>query len=201
MAEQDDRAIEALRGLAEDGDALVDPPPGLWARIEAEAFGADPADGADPAAVVDLAPRRQARRPRALWAAAAAVVVLAAGAGVFAVARDQGGAPAGQVVASTELEQLQGQGAGRAAVLDEDGALHMDVTVEGLPATDGFYEVWLATEDVSGLVSLGPVRADGTYDLPPGVDPASYPIVDVSDEPLDGDPSHSRVSVLRGQLT
>lgn len=205
MADQDDRAVEALRGLADAGDELVDPPAGLWARIEAEAFGEvtlpeNGAAGADRSAVVDLDTRRPTRRFRPLWAAAAAAVVVIAGVGAFALAQDRDGAPAGQVVASTELEQLRGQGAGSAEVLDEDGSLRMDVTVEGLPETDGFYEVWLATADVSGLVSLGPVRADGTYDLPPGVDPGSYPIVDVSDEPLDGDPAHSRVSVLRGQL-
>jgi len=54
--------------------------------------------------------------------------------------------------------------------------------------------------DVTRLVSLGPVRADGTYDLPPGLDPAQFPVVDVSVEPLDGDPTHSGDSVLRGEL-
>ena len=55
--------------------------------------------------------------------------------------------------------------------------------------------------EVQRLVSLGPVRADGTYDLPAGLDPAAFPIVDVSGERIDGDPTHSGDSVLRGQLT
>ena len=50
------------------------------------------------------------------------------------------------------------------------------------------------------LVSLGPLRPDGIYDIPPGVDPSRFPIVDVSVEPVDGDPTHSGDSVLRGEL-
>jgi hypothetical protein len=53
---------------------------------------------------------------------------------------------------------------------------------------------------VSKLVSLGPLRRDGVYDLPAGLDPAAFPIVDVSVEPIDGDPAHSGDSVLRGEL-
>ena len=64
-----------------------------------------------------------------------------------------------------------------------------------------FVEVWVIDTEVSQLVSLGPIRADGTYDLPAGIDPSAFPIVDVSIEPLDGDPRHSGNSVLRGQLT
>jgi hypothetical protein len=60
--------------------------------------------------------------------------------------------------------------------------------------------VWLINPSVTELVSLGPLRADGDYDVPPGVDAAEFPIVDISDEPVDGDPSHSGDSVLRGQL-
>jgi hypothetical protein len=54
---------------------------------------------------------------------------------------------------------------------------------------------------VSGLIPLGVVRA-GTeeFELPPGVDIGEYPVVDVSVEPLDGDPAHSGRSVLRGTI-
>jgi hypothetical protein len=53
---------------------------------------------------------------------------------------------------------------------------------------------------VSKLVSLGPLRPDGVYDLPAGLEPEQFPIVDVSLEPIDGDPTHSGDSLLRGQL-
>ena len=39
-----------------------------------------------------------------------------------------------------------------------------------------------------------------SLEVPSGVDLTEYPVVDVSVEPLDGDPSHSGVSVVRGRL-
>jgi hypothetical protein len=75
------------------------------------------------------------------------------------------------------------------------------VETTGLDPGDGFLEVWVIDAEVTKLVSLGPSRPDGTYDLPPGLDPEDFPVVDVSVEPLDGDPAHSGDSVLRGELT
>jgi Anti-sigma-K factor rskA len=60
--------------------------------------------------------------------------------------------------------------------------------------------VWLIDPNVEGMVSLGPARSDGTYAVPPDIDVAAFPIVDVSVEPPDGVPTHSGVSVLRGTL-
>ena len=40
----------------------------------------------------------------------------------------------------------------------------------------------------------------GTFALPAGLDLSEYPIVDVSDEPVDGNPAHSSVSIVRGTL-
>lgn len=50
------------------------------------------------------------------------------------------------------------------------------------------------------MVSLGPSRPDGRYAVPSGVDAGRFPVVDVSLEPPDGDPTHSGTSVLRGTL-
>jgi hypothetical protein len=36
--------------------------------------------------------------------------------------------------------------------------------------------------------------------LPADIDIGQYPIVDVSVEPMDGNPAHSGVSIARGQL-
>ena len=47
---------------------------------------------------------------------------------------------------------------------------------------------------------LCPARADGIYTVPADVDPGEFPIVDVSVEPPDGDPTHSGVSLARGEL-
>jgi hypothetical protein len=85
--------------------------------------------------------------------------------------------------------------------VDDDGDLVLQVEAEGLDAGDGFLEVWVIDPEVTKLVSLGPSRPDGSYDLPSGLDPEEFPVVDVSVEPLDGDPAHSGDSVLRGTLT
>ena len=82
----------------------------------------------------------------------------------------------------------------------DDDALQLRVQTDGLDAADGYLEVWMIDPSVTELVSLGPLRADGVYAIPAGVDPARFPIVDVSIEPVDGDPTHSGDSVLRGQL-
>ena len=76
----------------------------------------------------------------------------------------------------------------------------MRVETEGLDPADGYLELWLLDSSATRLVSLGPLRDDGLYDVPTGVDPGEFPVVDVSVEPVDGDPTHSGQSVLRGQL-
>lgn len=55
--------------------------------------------------------------------------------------------------------------------------------------------------EVVDMVPLGVVRpGTQTVALPAALDLARFPLVDVSVEPLDGDPTHSGVSVARGEL-
>ncbi len=200
MTEQPDD-LAALRALARQVQAepttWEQPPAGLWESIAGEAgvpVAATPEPAPEP---IDLGARRAARRGPVLWmvgAAAAAVVIVA---GLVAVL-DQPSEPT--VLASAPLDRLGPAGTGDAELVDDDGELVLQVTTEGLDAGDGFLEVWVIDQDVSKLVSLGPVRPDGSYDLPPGLDPEEFPVVDVSVEPLDGDPTHSGDSVLRGVL-
>lgn len=203
------------------------PPADLWARIAAEAgvdAGVDPVrplpdptspfveparstepERLEPVAaaggggvVTPLRPRRQV--PWFLAAAAALVVV----AGIVAVGLRGGDGSDESVIASSTLDRLDlaPDGAqGSAELVDVDGQLSLRLDVDGLVQDDGFLEVWVIDTEVSQLVSLGPIRSDGLYDLPAGIDPEAFPIVDVSVEPLDGDPTHSGQSVLRGQLT
>lgn len=147
-----------------------------------------------PATVTDLASRR--RIPWVLGAVAAAVLLVV---GIVAVVRKPAAEPA--VLASVSLERLGDSGSGTAKLVDADGELRLRVDTADLDPGDGFLEVWMIDTEVSKLVSLGPVRPDGTYDLPPGLDPEQFPVIDVSVEHFDGDPTHSGDSVLRGQLT
>ncbi|HRA35019.1 MAG TPA: anti-sigma factor [Acidimicrobiales bacterium] len=209
------------RDLSADDLGWDAPPDDLWARIEAEAFGVaaapviePPATGppvaeppvvgvgggsADDTTVVPFpGPDQRKRRwlvPVAAVAAAALIVV-----GIITVnATRPGDEP--ELIASVTLDVLGDAGSGRAELVNADGVKQIRLETADLDAGDGFLEVWVIDPSVTKLVSLGPLRPDGIYDLPEGLDPAQFPIVDISVEPVDGDPTHSGNSVLRGQLT
>jgi hypothetical protein len=164
---------------------------------------------APPTSVTSLqahrAPGRRAHRARRWLAAAAIAVLLAAiaGGGLLAARRDRGG---GTELASAQLSNAgldpRGEGAhGQAVLVRQGDATYLDLRLVDPPAvTDGYLEVWMIDAAVEGMVSLGPYRGNGRYLVPPGVDATGFPIVDVSDEPLDGLPTHSGISVLRGEL-
>ena len=63
-------------------------------------------------------------------------------------------------------------------------------------------EVWLIRSDASGLVSLGLLDGStGRFVVPDGIDVDEFNLVDVSAEPVDGDPAHSGDSIVRGELS
>jgi anti-sigma-K factor RskA len=78
----------------------------------------------------------------------------------------------------------------------------LTVTVDApTSGADGFREVWLIDSEVRGMVSLGPLEGGtGQFVIPAGVDVGQFPIVDVSLEPVDGVPTHSGNSIVRGTL-
>ena len=60
----------------------------------------------------------------------------------------------------------------------------------------------LADPELHGMYAVGAVHTGTTtLPLPAGLDVGSYPVVDVSVEPFDGDPAHSADSVARGRLS
>lgn len=211
---------------AEDVEALA-PPAGTWDRIAHEVgFDAAPHRPARPVAVqavptvspppVSLDEHRRTRaRPRralALPVAAAAVAGLLVGAvaGVAGSRLTGGSEPVAArstVVSSATLrppgttdEGTDAPG-GTAEVADEDGTVRLHLTVHGVTApSEGYLEAWLLDAD-GGMVSLGTMAGDDmTVTVPAGVDLARFDVLDVSREPLDGDPGHSSDSVLRGRL-
>ncbi len=205
--------VQALRHLADIGPEvrevrdLPPPPEHLWQAIEADiAASRPPAEAAAP--VADIAEyRARPRRTRPRWlapviAAAAAAVVAVAGTISFGQFVDR--APAEPVTARATLAPLDTvpAGAGGDVQVLSDGELRIDV--RNLPLTSGFHEVWLLDPDTPGkMVAVGnlPGKAEAVLAVPPGTDLNRYRLVDVSDEPHDGDATHSGKSLLRGTLT
>ena len=199
-------------------DELEHPSPEVWARISAE-LGLDapaapapaaPAPAAQPP--VALPPARSERRHRGAarhrWglvaAAASVALVLGVGAGiVWDRATTQG--PTDTVIAQASLDALPDwpDASGQATIeTAPDGTRQAVISMDAPPGADGYREVWLIAEDLSGLTSLGVLKgSEGRFDIPDDLDLAAFPLVDVSQEPLDGDPAHSGDSIVRGSLT
>jgi hypothetical protein len=159
---------------------------------------------ADPPAPVDLATRRRrvAGRPPRWWLAVAASLVVGLGVGGAAVALITGRTDDGSVVAAAALDPLADRSAsGRATVRSEGGSRVLDVALRAPALSSGYYEVWLMETNAKLMVPVGVVRTGDTQlPLPDGLDLSAYSLVDVSVEPLDGNPTHSGLSVARGEL-
>jgi hypothetical protein len=205
----------AVPEFAAAGPSIA-PPPRVWDAIAAATGASAAATGASaaatgasaaatgvprsPAVVPEPAPDNvrvlRPRRSRLLLAAAA--VVVAAGAGAIALNRDDV-----VTVASTTLDPLDSSRAtGKASVVEEDdGSRVLRIELDAPAAEDAFYEAWLADTSAVGMIPMGTVRPGTTsLTVPDGVDLADWPTVEISVEPIDGDPQHSGVSLVRGAL-
>ncbi|MFH9863967.1 anti-sigma factor [Streptomyces sp. NPDC017202] len=102
--------------------------------------------------------------------------------------------------ASERLDSLRADSAGYARLSDGGGHRTLDITVEGLPRTSGYFEVWLMDRTHTKLVSMGVLGPDGRAALPvpDNIDLQEYSVVDVSVQPYNGRPDHSGDSVVRG---
>ncbi len=215
----DDDLLRAIRLLDPASPPAVEPPSDLWSRISAAAAGeavadetvadgpgvvddavadgpeSPPDEGADVAPVVDIASRR--RRLPMLGAVAAAVIVVAVGFVVVLGSDTTSDEP----VASVTLDPLvDDASSGAAELLAVGDGYTLRVDAEAVPAEGEFLELWLIDEGVTEPRSLGRFTGAGEYEVPAGIDPEAFPIVDISTEPDDGDASHSGASVLRGAL-
>lgn len=208
-------ALTTTRGTL-GSDPLVAPPPDLRARVMAAALGRPSAAAHEtgtgetpPSAPVPLASRR---RGVPVWlASAAAVLALVAGLGVGRMSvGEPEAAPVepestGSVLATTSLTALDSdapRGAVEAVNDDADDVVTVSVRATELGDEPGFHEVWLINVDGERMVALGILaRSDnGTFEVPRRLIEEGYRIVDISVEPDDGDPTHSGVSLARGEL-
>jgi hypothetical protein len=206
-------AVVAVGRSVRADDALVPPAPAVWDRVRDElGLAPDVRPGrASEASAGPTSPQRAPgvplRRRAAPWAAAAAAcgVVVGAAGGVWWAGLDRVDEPVDEagVIAQAPLEPLPGWTATGSARVEQDAAgdRTLVVTLEGAGTDDGYHEVWLIDRDVTRLVSLGVLTgSQGRFTVPPDHDLTQFPVVDVSDEPLDGDPAHSGDSIIRGVL-
>jgi hypothetical protein len=162
----------------------------VWARIAADT-------GQDTSSVVPLRPRRW----RTLLAVAATAAVIGA-AGAVAVDRFTHAPVASeQVLAQVDLARLTtapDTARGSARVVRTGGRTVLRVSVDGMPAPDGLYQVWLF-DGVTTMIPLG-VLTNGQADMPvpETVDLDTYRVVDVSAQRW-GQQEHG-TSMLQGQL-
>jgi hypothetical protein len=111
-------------------------------------------------------------------------------------------APASIVLAQTPLTPLPTHtGSGDAQVRQlPDGTRQLTIRLSN-DHVSGFRGVWVGSADLSKMVSLGVLANDsGVFTIPAGIDLAQYPIVDISDQPYNGNPAHSADSIARGTL-
>lgn len=206
-------------GHSLEGAELLEPPAGVWEGIHAELGLPDGLrevpgnDRARPRTDSDttrrpaseslhLAPRR--RKPHrkaatALIAAVALVVGLVAGAiGTSLLSRSEDP----RLVAEAVLEPFPGWSASGSARLEEEPSGVQRIVVDLEAPREGLREVWLVDPETSGLISLGLLSgSSGSFSLPADIDLTRYSVVDVSQEPDDGDPTHSGDSIVRGSLS
>ncbi len=153
----------------------------------------------------DEAPRTAGRRRRlaVVLATAAAVILVGTLGTVAALTRHS---PTQPVVAEGALQPLKAPRAatGTVTVLAEGTTRHMIVRTRDLstPSNQAFYEVWLLDPATQKMLPVGvlPPSGDGDYVVTAGL-MAGYSAVDVSLQSNDGNPAHSRTSVLRAALS
>jgi anti-sigma-K factor RskA len=172
---------DLLRELAVGG-----PPPELKDRVLARAGGEIPA---------------RSRGRWRFWVPAAALLAIAVlGAGLlWTITEDSSeGIPLTATVPASE-------GGGEVSGEVEGGNLQIELVVWGLPELrkDEYYEMWYAREG-GGRISCGTFRAQPggrtTVNLTAPVGARSYPEIEVTREPDDGDPGSSGEKVLVGDL-
>jgi hypothetical protein len=201
-------AFAAARALA-GGGPLVAPPQHVRAQVMTHVRrGAPDAPSAAIPPPVALESHPRARRGISPWLAGiAAALALLAGLGLGRLTGEPAPAPEavdpGTVVAAADLTALDSDAArGVASAVETADAVTLRVSAEELGDGDGVHEVWLINVDGKRMVAIGLLASgdEGQFEVPLGLIDKGYRIVDISVEPDDGDPTHSGVSLARGEL-
>lgn len=183
---------DALRSTTPGDDA---PPDRVWRAITEE-LGTVPE-------------RRVTRRPawrRFALPVAAAVIGVAAGLGI-GVAVDAQPAAGSAVARLAPVTSVDQGGSGTVDMVTGDGRRQMVIELAGITDVAGgdFLEAWLMDPTGTRLVALGSLAQDGTtfrgsFTVPADLPTTEFDTVDISAEKWDGNPGHSRISLLRGSV-
>lgn len=213
-------AATVARTTMTEGE-LEQPSGDVWTRIHrdlalSDAVAADPLSApAVPAAVPATVPAvgppaspaagarvRRRRSPARMWVLAASLALVVAGGSVAWALVSSNLAPVPVATAQLDAFPDHPDAAGTALISeDRDGGRALTVTLDGDARAEEYREVWLIRNDGAALISLGVLESSSaTFAIPTGVDLAEYDLVDISFEPVDGDPAHSGDSIVRGQL-
>jgi Anti-sigma-K factor rskA len=200
-------------GRTSRGVEIVQPPASVWDRIHAEldlsddladvprermAISATTTTGDQDAVVTPMSRRRPST---ASWWLVAAALVLGVVTGIVGSSLvSQSDDP--RVLAEAVLEPFPDWPASGSARVEENADGSREVVVDLSAPSGGLREVWLIDPETSGLISLGLLSGtSGTFSVPADLDLDRYSVIDVSEEPDDGDPAHSGNSIVRGPLS
>ena len=170
---------------------------------------ADPDQGRPGGATSKRASGGGAPRTWSRWVAplAAVVVGIAVGAGGVILAQNRSTDVTVEAVAPLTpvpdgpLKNEQQRQLGQAELVVAPAGPEVRVEAPDLPPSSNAYEVWLFGND-GRMVSLGTLsNGTGTFTVPNGISTDEYRTVDVSDEPPNGNPAHSGISLVRGAFS
>ena len=176
------------------------PPDRVWRAITQELSADEPA------------PRHRRRPPawrRFALPVAAAVIGVAAGLGIgVAIATPTGVAGGTTVARLAPVTGLDPAGSGTVSMVTGTGGNRMVVRLDGVTDLAGadFLEAWLMDGAGRKLLALGSLTRvgttfEGTFTVPADLPTNEFDTVDISAEKWDGNPDHSRLSLLRGPMT
>lgn len=213
-----DRLMRVTRAARANGPVdfdLVEPSPAVWEGIRTQLTMEPPAEELPTAAteprlraaehVPSASRARRSTASRRRWAAGvagAAVLLIALVLAVVAVVR-----PSPRVEAEAALAGLPAWSSSSGTATMErqpDGTTVLEVSLDSPAVHSGgsdYREVWLMNSDLTKSISVGLLDGgSGRFAMPPNIAAADYPVVDISQQPLNGDPAHSGDSIVRGTL-
>lgn len=207
------RLADILRAPDPVQAAAEAPPDAVWEAIAAELpsterAGAPAPAEAGPSPSLPRPPTRAPRRPiRArLWVSLAVpALAFLLGIGAATAVIHTWNPPAATTPTTTQRAALTGlpnwpKAHGTATIQTTGQHRELVITLTAPPAA-GYREVWLMSGNLKGAVSIGLLSNNtGRFTLPTGITTAQYPVVDISQQPDNGNPAHSGNSIVRGQF-